>query len=134
MDRACLPIVLAMMLAVTACMPRPNAAAAASTVEATVPTSLSERQLDAIRAGVRKELRHPDGARFGEIAGAAKPDGGVIAVCGWVEADFGAQPRRQPFAGVLAGTANVFMPIVLGGHPEGGRSFSSFCQDFGVVM
>lgn len=134
MDRTWRPLVLAMILALAACMPRPNSATAAPDADARAPITLSERQADAIQAGLRKKLRHPDSARFGEIAGSANQDGEVIFICGWVDADFGAQSRRQPFTGILARTANVFLPIVLGGHPAGGRSFSSFCRDFGVVI
>lgn len=115
----------------------PPPAQPAPQLEALAPTTLSKKQAEAVRAGVRDKLKDPESARFGSMV-AGKDSKGFITVCGWVNAknSFGGYTGDQPYMGLLAtGPKGAFFaPIAVSGTDIEQRSTMMVCGQQGLSL
>lgn len=135
-------LIVAVVLLVSACGPKPSYTytppprPALPQYEALTPTSLTKKQMDAVRVGVRGKLKDPESARFGNMAAGADSKG-FITVCGWVNAknSYGGYTGDQPYTGLLASGPNgtFFAPIAVGGDDIEQQSTAMVCQRQGLA-
>jgi hypothetical protein len=85
--------------------------------------------------GVRKGLKDPESARFGDIR-AVKRQGGKITVCGFVNAknSFGGYTGMKPFAGSLSREPSAFLVIAYGGDRFDDMYVYSACRQLGLEL
>ena len=88
-----LPILLVAMMIGCAPTQQPK-----STLERGVPTGLTAADVALVQEGVRESLKDPDSARFGSMAAARLPGGGLF-VCGFVNATSSAKNPGIHFGG-----------------------------------
>lgn len=79
------------------------------------PQTLSASDIATIEQGVRKNLKDPNSAMFGQMKG-AKDETGMVQICGYVNAknSFGGYTGDAIFFGALADTksgSKAFIPI-----------------------
>lgn len=86
---------------------------------------------------MRRSLKDPDSARFGDVMAARAADGTTI-VCGYVNArnSFGGYVGMQPFSGVLGdlqGTP-VFVAAGMGGSRSSTYAVRTYCAENGLSV
>lgn len=122
------------MLAVSGC---------ASSMQATTtarPVHLSQEQVKEVHEGVRKALKDPGSAQFGEMS--AVIDGGMITVCGFVNAknSFGGFTGQKRYIGMLADSTNAttkkrflaFSVAAMGGGQADDFAVNEVCRKAGI--
>jgi hypothetical protein len=102
---------------------------------------LSPEVIEVMQATIRRALKDPDGARFGDIIG-GRDAAGVLNVCGWVNAknSSGGYAGMQPFMGFVTerpvGSSDRkavgFVPLGIGAE-DSPRVFSS-CKAQGLAL
>jgi hypothetical protein len=102
---------------------------------------LSPEAIEIMQATIRRALKDPDSASFGDIIGGRNADG-VLNVCGWVNAknSFGGYTGMQPFMGFVmerpSGSPDKkpvgFVPLGIGAE-DSPRVFSS-CKAQGLAL
>jgi len=100
-----------------------------------VPMKLTEAQIKAVHEGVRKGLKDPESARFGDIS-AVNREGDKITVCGMANAknSFGGYTGMKPFVGFLSTSPLVFIATGYGGTETDTWVVTKTCRDFGIPM
>jgi hypothetical protein len=98
---------------------------------------LSKTELAAVYDGIRKTLKDPDSAQFGEtLAVTLLP--GMWNVCGWVNAknSYGGYTGRQPFYGslVVGPKGSFFSPIAVGGGDEDVAGIHIACAKYDMKL
>jgi hypothetical protein len=111
-------------------------APAGATVERGTPVKLNPQQQEAVIAGVRKWMKDPASATFGNMAATKTRRGGLV-VCGEVTGRnaAGIQPAMAPFIGMLTPSATspefVVVDIAAGGKPR--AELEALCRQSGAV-
>ncbi len=122
----------------------PNAAdpvhslAADETLPALKPVKLTAAQSDVVKMGVANKTRNMETAKFGAMVGGID-NGGVITVCGLVNADDGkgAMTGMQPYTGVLSGPARNpadFVVANIGDGAEYSQAIRNVCARQGIEI
>jgi hypothetical protein len=106
-------------------------------LEKLASTTLTAEQVAAVQDGVKRKLRDPESARFGEmVAGRSKR--GVISVCGSVNAKsgFGGYTGNSTFSGILGefGTKRVFLPTSIDSDRQGIALTLTVCAEQGLTL
>jgi hypothetical protein len=110
-----------------------------ATASSAVPITLSKAQIESIKAGVAKDLKDPESARFGDSFRAVESSGAII-VCGYVNAknSYGGYIGEKPFI-ASGGRAGPFALIGLGGRIYGRDDIGSGavreqCAENGITI
>jgi hypothetical protein len=116
-----------------ACSPRYDYQQPTGPAVTFTPAQLTQAQIEAVHAGVRRELRDPESARFGTIV-AAQSSRGPLTVCGWVNAKngFGGYTGDQPYFGVFRNGA--FDPSFVGGDRNEIERTMIICRSDGKYL
>ncbi|MHB2205073.1 hypothetical protein [Methylobacterium sp. CM6257] len=80
---------------------------------APIPFRLTAKQIDAVKNGVRSQLKDPDSARFSRPFVATKNSRGLVNVCGYVNSKngYGGFSGDIIFGGMMMKNNTVFMPL-----------------------
>ena len=94
-----------------------------------VRTPLTEAENRAVEAGLRRVLKDPDSARFGEFIG-GRNEQNALVVCGYVNGrnSFGGMTGPEPFNGVFQADNSFFVT----GLGSGGSSSQAIRMSCGV--
>lgn len=124
-----LPILLVAMMIGCAPTQQPK-----STLERGVPTGLTAADVALVQEGVRESLKDPDSARFGSMAAARLPGGGLF-VCGFVNAknSFGGYTGDQLFNGLLS-QGVAFLPVKIASGDIENQAVRQVCAESGVAI
>lgn len=95
---------------------------------------LTNDQRAAVEQGVRKGLKDPESARFGDMF-ATRDAQGVVTVCGYVNAknSFGGYGGMKPFVGVL-GPVGSFGLAGVGGSDGDTYGVVTACKRAGINL
>jgi len=110
-------------------------APAGTTIEPGMPIKLDPRQQEAVVSAVRKWMKEPGTASFGQI-NAVKARQGKIVVCGEVNGrnSAGAYPGMAPFVGVMVGkpAAPKFIVVSIAQSGQPRTEVQAICQQSGI--
>lgn len=105
----------------------------------TTPYTLNEAETNAVKEGVRRSLKDPTSALFGETFRASQKDPGVVYVCGVVNGknSFGGYAGDRPFLGLLAtmkdGKISTFNVTSIGSDDISTSTVMDLCRHYGVI-
>lgn len=117
-----------------------------------ISSSLSSREIAAVKEGIIKGLRDPDSAKFGNmVAAAAKHEtaGEIKYVCGYINAknSYGGYTGMTPYFGILEHAPDIkiwkfsinnwnwiFSNITIGGGDQENRVITGMCSDLVVPL
>ena len=108
---------------------------------ATRPLQLSAEQVKEVHEGVRKALKDPGSAQFGDLS-AAIDDKGLITICGYVNAknSYGGFTGHKRYIGMLADSTNAktkqrflaFSVAAMGGAAADDFAVNESCKRAGI--
>jgi hypothetical protein len=110
-------------------------------IKPTTVVTLDQQQIAAIQEGVRRSLKDPESARFGQIIG-GRDEKGILHACGWVNAknSYGGYTGEKPFVGILgeqdAGKKRMmgFAVAGMGGDDTADLVAHQMCQKLGLPL
>ncbi|MBS7696272.1 MULTISPECIES: hypothetical protein [unclassified Chelatococcus] len=101
------------------------------------PITLNKAQIDAIQSAVKRDLKDPYSAHFGEIKATRGADGTVVA-CGFLNAknSFGAYTGMKPFAAGLIEASGKYLGSarLVGGDDFAVRYTTNYCHNEGIIL
>lgn len=102
--------------------------------ESTSPTKLSKAQRESVMNAIKRRLKDPDSAKFGDII--ASLDDGDLFICGFVNAknSYGGYTGMQPFLGLLFINTGVFHPTHVGGSNTEQIATLQVCANHGLHL
>ena len=99
---------------------------------------LTDLEIKAVHAGVRKQLKDPDSARFGETF-ASRDAPSTTHVCGWVNAknSYGGYTGEKVYIGLLLPpdakrNAWTFLPLTVGGTRDEQIVARQVCASYNI--
>lgn len=125
---------LALSACVAACAPRYEDRQPAAPAVTFTPARLTQAQIEAVQASVRRVLRDPESARFGNMV-AAQSSQGPLTVCGWVNAKngFGGYTGDEPYFGYFT-PDGAFRASFVGGDSDQIERTMIICRSDGKYL
>lgn len=109
--------------------------AAETKLEVLTPTALTQQQVAALHDGVRRTLKDPGSAQFGEHRAGLNEKGGIVA-CGWVNAknSYGGYTGKQPYLALYLSDTGKFYAQSIGATEIRNTVILKTCADSGLPL